>query len=508
MKTSRILLPAIMAACLSITSAVGTLNGGSVRSTLPTPSTAKEMLSNTMRHREWVSIPVGSASMLAFLVYPERVDRAPGVLVTVKNESATVPARAVADQLAAEGFISIVPDVLTGLGPQGGDGDSFTNRKDVAIALHRLGAAEVGRRYAAARAYVAALPAATGTTVDLELDFENRRVVVSSHASGGARTKELPLTPTAWPTVVRQLSRLAGTGPVFLRPTGATASEEHAMHMGQALMPVSARQASGSTAPRMIPGLADKQADLPASHYTATATLARSKLKKEWVDIPLGDAKLRTWVEYPEGNDKTGVVIVMQHGVGLDDWMRSVADQLALQGFIAVAPDAWSGTGPNGGNRDSFQFDDDAMRAAARITPDETIRRYKAAREWALKLPRANGKTGSIGFCAGGSNSFRFAGEVPDLNAAVVFYGGPPSQDLMAKINAPVLGFYGENDARVTASVQPTIELLKKLGKSYEPHVYPKVTHSFVYFQDLGENRRALADAWPRVIAFFNKYLK
>jgi len=280
------------------------------------------------------------------------------------------------------------------------------------------------------------------------------------------------------------------------------------MHMGHALMPVSAQKAGESTAPRMIPGLSDKQPDLPASSYTATATLARSKLKKEWVDIPLGDVKLHTWVEYPQGNDKTGVVIVMQHGTGLDDWMRSVADQLALQGFIAVAPDAWSGTGPNGGNRDSFQFDDDAMRAAARITPDETIRRYKAAREWALKLPRANGKTGSIGFCAGGSNSFRFAGEVPELNAAVVFYGAGPSQDLLAKINAPVLGFYGENDARVTASVQPTIDVMKKVGKSYEPHVYPKVTHSFVYFQDLGENRHALADAWPRVIAFFNKYLK
>jgi carboxymethylenebutenolidase len=148
------------------------------------------------------------------------------------------------------------------------------------------------------------------------------------------------------------------------------------------------------------------------------------------------------------------------------------------------------------------------MRAAARITPDETQRRYKAARDWALKLPRANGKTGSIGFCAGGGNSFRFAGEVPELNAAVVFYGGPPAEDLVKKMNAPVLGFYGENDARVTASVAPTTEMMKRLGKSYESHIYPKVTHSFVYFQDLSVNRDAVADAWPRTIAFYNKYLK
>ena len=89
------------------------------------------------------------------------------------------------------------------------------------------------------------------------------------------------------------------------------------------------------------------------------------------------------------------MVVVMQHGTGLDDWMRSVADQIAHEGFIAVDPDIWSGTGPNGGGRDSFQFDDDAMKAAARIGPAETQRRYKAAWEWAMKLPRANGKSGT-----------------------------------------------------------------------------------------------------------------
>jgi carboxymethylenebutenolidase len=440
-----------MALCLWIgPSPVGSLSGASARSAFPEPSMARTILSGTTRHREWVNIPFGSASMSAFLVYPERADKAPSVLVTVKNEIPNVEARAVADQLAAEGFISIVPDVRTGA--------------------------------AVAAAYVVQLPAANGKAARLDLDFDNRRALVSFVASGRVAAKDLRLTASTWPQVVGQLSML--------------------------LMPESAPQAGGNAAPRMIPGLGDKPADLPAGYYTATATLARSKVKKEWVDIPLGDVMLHAWVEYPAGNGKTGVVIVMQHAVGLDDWTRSVADQLAQQGFIAVAPDPWSGIGPNGGNRDSFEFDDDAMKAAAQITADETIRRYKAAREWALKLPRANGKSGSIGFCAGGNNSFRFAGEVPDLSAAVVFYGVVPSQDLAAKINAPVLGFYGENDARVTSTVQPTVELMKKLGKSYEPHVYPKVTHSFVYFQDLSVNRDAVADAWPRTIAFFNKYLK
>ena len=96
-----------------------------------------------------------------------------------------------------------------------------------------------------------------------------------------------------------------------------------------------------------------------------------------------------------------------------------------------------------------------------------------------MKLPRANGKSGSIGFCDGGGQSFRFAGENPALNAAVVYFGTPPDDAVMARIKAPVIGFYGENDARVTSTVAPTIEKMEKLGKIYEPHIYPKTTHSF-----------------------------
>ena len=479
---------ALVAVALSTgASSLGPLQARATHSVLPSLSTAQTILNATTRHREWVNVAAGSSPVLAFVVYPERADTAPVVLVRVKNEPSSVRARAVADQLAAEGFIAAVPDTLTSAG------------------------------YTATQRYAEHLPAANGTTVWLNLDPREARAEVISGPDG--RGASFRATPADWPAVVDHLSRVTRNRPTFIaarrlsvRPnadaTSASFVDPHAMHVGHSLSPAAQNQRTGSTDSRTIPGLADKPRNLPASYYTATETLARSTLKKEWVDIPMGEVKLHAWVEYPEGNGKAGVVIVMQHGVGLDDWMRSVADQLAADGFIAVAPDAWSGTGPNGGNRDSFQFDDEAMRAAARITPDETQRRYKAARDWALELPRANGKTGSIGFCAGGGNSFRFAAEVPELNAAVVFYGGPPAEDLAQKINAPVLGFYGENDARVTAAVAPTTEMMKRLGKSYEPHIYPKVTHSFVYFQDLSVNREAVADAWPRTIAFYNKHLK
>jgi carboxymethylenebutenolidase len=260
-----------------------------------------------------------------------------------------------------------------------------------------------------------------------------------------------------------------------------------------------------------ITSLTTKDPRLPAGFYTARSTLRDTKLKSEWVDIPMEgtDVRLHTFVVYPAGTARTGVVIVMQHGVGLDDWQRALAVQVAEDGFIAVAPDLWSGTGPNGGNWDASPFIDDAMRAAAgKITPAETMRRYSIARAWSVKLPRANGKSGSIGFCAGGGNSFRFASAVPEHNASVVFYGTPPSEEEMARINAPVLAFYGENDARVTATVEPARAAMTRLGKQYEPYVYPKVTHSFVLFQDMGNNAAAVADAWPRTIAFFQRYLR
>jgi carboxymethylenebutenolidase len=457
-------------------SSAARLHARATRSVLPSATTALELLDITTRHREWVNVSTASSPVLAFVVYPERADKAPAVLVAVKDEPASVRARAIGDQLASEGFVAVVPAVLT----------------------------DVASR--AAQKYAEALPAANGTSAWLHLDLENPRAEVVSRGQSVVR---LRATATDWQHLVEHLSRVTHNHPTSIETRTTDSIDEHAAHMGHAMPPAIQNQSSGSTASRMVPGLADKPRNLPASYYTATETLARSTLTKEWVDVPVGDVKVRTWVEYPEGNDKAGVVIVMQHGLGLDDWTRSVADQLAADGFIAVTPDAWSGTGPNGGNRDSFKFDDEAMTTGQRmVSPDEHQRRYKAAREWALRLPRANGKTASLGFCYGGSHSFRFAGEVPDLNAAVVFYGGPPSEDVVRRINAPVLGLYGENDARVTATVAPTTALMESLGKSYESHIYPKVTHSFLYFQDLSVNRDAVADAWPRTVAFLKRHLK
>jgi carboxymethylenebutenolidase len=482
-------LHALRAAKPSASSPVGA--PAAMHSALPSVKTAKMVLSTTPRHREWINVQEGSATIWAFLVYPQRADNASVVVVTAKNQGASDWARAVSDQVAAEGFIAVVPDVLSGLGPNAGGTESFASNDDVVIALNRLGHDEAARRIEAVREYAVSLPAANGKSASFEF-------------SPGAGDD-------AWRNAIAVLTKETGNKPVWgidtLAMTGTMSAEDHSAHMMMAMaQPSAAAPPPAQGGPVGYP--LGKLPNLPAGIFNAKSTLLHSTLRKEFVDIPAGNVKLHVWIEYPPGNDKAPVILVMQHGPGLDEWQRSLADQVALEGFIAIAPDLYSGLGPNGGNFDSFEGSDDAMRSSAKLSQDEGIRRYKAAYDYAMKLPRANGKSATVGFCAGGSYSFRFAGEVPTINGAVVFYGTQPSEEIMAKIKAPVLGFYGDDDARVTSTVAPTIAAMEKLGKSYEPHIYAHGTHGFLEYQDLGGNPAAVTDSWQRTIAFLKQQMK
>jgi carboxymethylenebutenolidase len=472
---------------------------------LPAAANARHVLSTTPRHIEWVAPPLGTKQILAFVVSPERADRAPVVVVTAHTEGASDWARAVADRVAEAGFIAVVPDELTGEGLSGGDTDSLSDARAVQSALARLGPQEVWRRIEAVQRFVLTSPASNGIAARLDLRTDEDLIAATVEAAAITRSGKFALSDDGFASALSFIRKVTNDHPVF---SAQAVQNEHAMHL--ALLAKAAHKTGEIGRPGEPGGdtsYYQKRPDLPADFYTAKATLAHSKLRREFVDIPVGAVKLRTWIEYPAVQGRVGTVIVMQHGAGMDDWVRAVADQLAQSGFLAVAPDVWSGTGPGGGGLDSFQFVDDAMKASVKITPDETMTRFKAAREYALKLPQANGKSASLGFCAGGGNSFRFAGEVPEINGAVVFYGGPPDDGVMEKIRAPVIGFYGENDVRVTAAVEPTSAKMRKLGKTYEPHIYPKTTHSFVLFQEVGGNPAAVNDAWPRAIAFLKKQL-
>src|SRR3984893_14217831 len=334
-----------------------------VHSMLPSADTAKTVLNATYRHRQWVNVEAGSSSIRAFIVYPQRSNKAPVVVLSATGQGASDWIRAVADQVAAEGFIAIVPDVLSGLGPNGGDANDFSNATAVADVLERLGPREIARRTEAVRQYAIALPSATGQSASLNFDSngEGRTTTVSV----GKHTASFLGNIEIWPRAIAYLAKQTGD-----RPAGGVnpdVPEDHSAHIGMAM-------AQGRGFPK-VP-------NLPASGFNAKGTLASSKLRKEFVDIPMDHVKLHTWVEYPEGEGKAPIVIVMQHAPGTDEWQRSLADPLALEGFIAIAPDLNSGLGPNGGNFDSFVDADSVSRAIAHLNENDILERYKAARNW------------------------------------------------------------------------------------------------------------------------------
>jgi carboxymethylenebutenolidase len=252
-------------------------------------------------------------------------------------------------------------------------------------------------------------------------------------------------------------------------------------------------------------------AALPPEEKGAPDALKQSPRHGEWVDIalPNADTDLHTWVVYPERKEKAPVVIVIHEIFGMTDWVRSVADQLAADGFIAVAPDLLSGKGANGGGTESFKGD--AVRDAIRkLTADEQTAILNAVRDRALTFPAASGKSATIGFCWGGSASFTYATRQPKLNAAVVYYGTPPSNDALTNVACPILGLYGQDDARVTSTVEATTKAMAELKKSYEPHVFDNAGHGFLRQQSGkdGANLKASQQAWPETVAFLKKNLE
>lgn len=253
-----------------------------------------------------------------------------------------------------------------------------------------------------------------------------------------------------------------------------------------------------------------KRPDLPADAEGAKAALAASPRHGEWVDIALKDGpKLATWVVYPERRDKAPVVIVIHEIFGLTDWVRAVADQLAQEGFIALAPDLLSGLGPNGGGTEALG--DQVGRVIRTLTPDQVALRLDAVRAYGLQLPAAAPKVGVVGYCWGGSASFNYAVAQPALGAAVVYYGSAPQDPKdLARIQAPLLGCFGADDARVNATLPAAEAALKARGAAFSFRLYEGAGHGFLRQQSgrEGANRRAAEAAWKETVAFLRARLK
>ena len=254
-------------------------------------------------------------------------------------------------------------------------------------------------------------------------------------------------------------------------------------------------------------------AQLPPDEPGSPARLNSTPRHGEWVDVPLpgSSTPIRSFVVYPERRDNAPVVIVIMEIYGLSDWIRGVADQLAADGFIAIAPDLLSGMGPGGGGTSAYADRDAVVAGVRQLTPDESNRRLDAVFAYARTIPSASGQIGTVGYCWGGGTSFGYAVHQPDLDAAVVYYGTSPADPAAyARINAPVLGLYAGDDQRVNATIPTAQNAMGPLGKSYEVAVYEGAGHGFLRAQAdrEGANMRATQQAWPRTIAFFREHLR
>jgi len=233
----------------------------------------------------------------------------------------------------------------------------------------------------------------------------------------------------------------------------------------------------------------------------AKAKLEKSPRHREWVTVKHDGRSVETFVVYPESKSKTPVVLVIHEIFGMTDWVQDLADQLAEAGYIAVAPDLLSGMGPNGGRSSAFT-QDKAMEAINHLNPDQITADLNAVADYGKKLPASSGKLFVTGYCWGGGQSFRFATNRGDLAAAFVFYGVPPDKAAMARITAPVYGFYAGDDARIDATLPDAIQNMKAAGKTFEPVTYEGAGHGFMRAGEApdasGPNRKARTEALAR----------
>lgn len=247
----------------------------------------------------------------------------------------------------------------------------------------------------------------------------------------------------------------------------------------------------------------------PAGAADVAARLASSPRHGEWVMIPSGASdSVRAYVVHPERRDRAPVVVVIHEIYGLSSWIRGVADQLAAEGYVAIAPDLLTGKAPLGPG-DSLSAEV-ARSTIQSLQPDEVHRRLADVGGWGMRQPSGAGRYAVLGFCWGGSASFQHAVRSPaGLAAAIVYYGGSPAPASLSGVRVPVLGLYAGDDARVNSTVPPADSAMKALGKTFEHHTFPGAGHGFLRQQTGrdGANLAAAQQSWPLAINFLRKHL-
>jgi carboxymethylenebutenolidase len=222
------------------------------------------------------------------------------------------------------------------------------------------------------------------------------------------------------------------------------------------------------------------------------------------VPSPQGNGSIKGYLVRPSniGNRKLPGVLVIHENRGLNPYIEDVARRLGTENFIAFAPDGLTSVGgyPGDDEKGGTLF---GQVDRAKMTED-----FVAAANWLKARPDCTGKIGAVGFCFGGGIANTLATRLPDLGAAVPFYGAvPPAADI-AKIKAPILAHHGELDTRLAASWPDYDKALTAAGVPHEGYIYPQANHGFHNDTTPRYDEAAAKLAWQRTIAWFNKYLR
>lgn len=231
---------------------------------------------------------------------------------------------------------------------------------------------------------------------------------------------------------------------------------------------------------------------------------ADARIEAEFIEIPApGYGKVRGYLVKPaKAAGRLPTVLVVHENRGLNPHIEDIARRIALDGFIAFAPDALFPLGGYPGDEDK------ARELFQQLDQNKTREDFVAALDHLKKLPQGTGKTGVVGFCYGGGIANFLATRVPDLNAAVPFYGGAPAAGDVARIKAPLLLQFAETDERINAAWPAYEKELQAAGVKYQAYVYPGTQHGFNNDTTPRFNKEAAALAWQRTIAFFNERLR
>lgn len=243
---------------------------------------------------------------------------------------------------------------------------------------------------------------------------------------------------------------------------------------------------------------------------TSKQALSDSPRHQEWVEIDNNGKTVHAFVVYPENKENSSAVVMIHENKGLNDWARSMADQVAAEGYIVIAPDLLSSFDDEREMTSDFASPDDATQALYSLSQEDITSDLEAVAQYAKSLDTFNGNLVSAGFCWGGTQSFQLA-KNDDYKASLVFYGTTPQDEsFYSDVQVPVYGFYAENDDRVNAGIEETDAQMQANDKAFNYEIYDGVGHAFMRQADTDssdELAQAAKDAaFERMMNILSEY--